>query len=150
MAGSLKIRLAYICLLTFFNFSANVTVFVLYFRKIYSLNLIPMWLKELLLHQGSIKMDKYSGMFWALNHSNGRSGCYAWSGIITIGMCNDPSQPCATLRWRIVTMKLWHWKSHWKPRVTLKNLGTKEMSNAENFSVWFQCPWTTKENISVR
>ena len=40
------------------------------------------------------------------------------------------------------TMKLWHWKSHWKSRVTLKNLGTKEMSNAKNFSVWFQCPWT--------
>ena len=23
-------------------------------------------------------------------------------------------------------MKLWHWKSHWKSRVTLKNLGTKK------------------------
>ena len=56
-----------------------------------------------------------------------------------------------------VTMKLWHWKSHWKSRVMMNNLRTKEMSNAEKFSVWFkifsvwfQCPWTTKENISVR
>ena len=29
--------------------------------------------------------------------------------------------------------KLWHWKSHWKSRLMLKILGTKEMSNAENF-----------------
>ena len=32
-----------------------------------------------------------------------------------------------------ITMKLWHWKSHWKSSVTLKNLLTKEMGNAENF-----------------
>ena len=49
----------------------------------------------------------------------------------------------------LFTMKWWHWKSHWKSRVTLETLGTKEISNTENFSVWFQCPWTTKENISV-
>ena len=36
------------------------------------------------------------------------------------------------------TMKLWHWKSNWKSRLRLENLGTKEMSNAENFSVWFK------------
>ena len=46
------------------------------------------------------------------------------------------------------TMKLWHWKSHWKFTVTLKNLGTKGMSNAENFSVWFktfQCDFSVLE-----
>ena len=26
-----------------------------------------MWLKELLLHKGSVKMDVYHGMFWALD-----------------------------------------------------------------------------------
>ena len=54
-------------------------------------------------------------------------------------------------------MKLCHWKSHWKSRITLKILGTKEMGTVTlnffsvilNFPVWFQCPWTTKENISV-
>ena len=48
----------------------------------------------------------------------------------------------------VSTMKLWHWKSHWKSRPMLKNLGTKEMSNAENFSMWFknfQCDFSVLE-----
>ena len=40
-----------------------------------------MWLKELLLHKGSVKMDEYYGMFWTLYYSNGRSGCYVGSVI---------------------------------------------------------------------
>ena len=31
-----------------------------------------MWLKELLLHKGSVKMDEYYGMSWAL---------YYWRGV---------------------------------------------------------------------
>ena len=46
-----------------FNFQTNVTIFV---WKICSLNLLFMWLKELLLHKGSVKMDEYYGMFGAL------------------------------------------------------------------------------------
>ena len=46
-------------------------------------------------------------------------------------------------------MKLWHWKSHWKSRVTLKILGTKKKkSNSEIFSVWFkifQCDYSVSE-----
>ena len=37
------------------------------------MNLLLMWLKELLLHKESVKMDEYYGMFWALYYSNGRS-----------------------------------------------------------------------------
>ena len=62
------------------------------------------------------------------------------------------SAAVATASWKYLwgysTMKLWHWKSHWKSRVTLKNLGTKEMSNAEKFSVWFkifQCDFIVLE-----
>ena len=40
-----------------------------------------MWLKELLLHKGSVKIDEYYGMFQALSYSNGWSGCYTWSVI---------------------------------------------------------------------
>ena len=42
-----------------FNFQTNVTIYV---WKIYSLNLLLMWLKELLLHKGSVKMG------WILRH----------------------------------------------------------------------------------
>ena len=54
-----------------FNYQTNVTIFV---WKIYSLNLLLIWLKELLLHKGSVKKDEYYGMFWALYYLNGRSG----------------------------------------------------------------------------
>ena len=46
-----------------FNFKTNVTIIWLHFWKMYSLNLQLMWLKESLLHNGSVKMDKYYGMF---------------------------------------------------------------------------------------
>ena len=62
-----------------FNFQTNVTIFV---WKIYSLNLLLMWLNELLLlHNGSVKIDEYYGMFWALYYSNGRWGRKAISVI---------------------------------------------------------------------
>ena len=36
-----------------------------------------------------------------------------------------------------VTMRIWHWKSHWIARITQQIERTKDMNNAENFSVSF-------------
>ncbi len=33
---------------------------------------------------------------------------------------------------RLITTRIWHWKSHWKTRVTLKIERTKNISNADN------------------
>ena len=63
MTGSLKIRLVNICFPAFFNFRANVMLFLLHLWKMYSLNFLLMWLKELLLHMCSVKRDEYYGMF---------------------------------------------------------------------------------------
>ena len=46
--------------LHYFNFRANLTIFVWHFWKIYSLTLLLIWLKELLLHKGSVKMENIS------------------------------------------------------------------------------------------
>ena len=78
-----------------------------------------------------------------------RSNLSQWiTKLFLIYFCN-PQKSFHTSPTRIIdTMKLWHWKSHWKSRVTLKNLGTKEMSNTENFSVWlkiFQCDFNVLE-----
>ena len=45
----------------------------------------------------------------------------------------------------LLTMKLWHWKSRWKSRLTLEILGTNDMSDAENF----QCDLIFFSVISV-
>ena len=37
--------------------------------------------KVTIVHKGSVKMDEYYSMFWALYYSNGRSSCYAGSMI---------------------------------------------------------------------
>ena len=63
MPGRLKIHLVYIMFSYISKFRTNVIIFVLHFCKIYSLTLQLLWLTELLLHKGSIKMDEYYGMF---------------------------------------------------------------------------------------
>ena len=65
MAGSLKIRLVYICFPTFFQLPDKCNHICVAFLEIYSLNLLlrPIWLKELLLHKGSVKMDENYGVF---------------------------------------------------------------------------------------
>ena len=60
-----------------------------------------MWLNELLLPKGSVKMDKYYDMFWALYFVNGRSSCYGLfynqgtSSKITLQPCFN----CRSLLW---------------------------------------------------
>ena len=52
--------------LHFFSFQTNVTIFVLHFSKIYLLTLLLIWLKDLLLHKGIVKIDDENG--WILRH----------------------------------------------------------------------------------
>ncbi len=49
-----------------------------------------------------------------------------------------PGRCKSTLVSLMLTTRIWHWKAHWKSRVTLKIERTKDMSNAEN------CQWNYK------
>ena len=61
------------------------TIFVLHFWKIYSLNLLLMWIKELLFHKKVLKWmnimpcseyEPWTLRLWTMNSSNDRSGCW--------------------------------------------------------------------------
>ena len=69
-----------------------------------------------------------------------------WSRLVKfqISLLAPPSFFGLLTEWPHINHSLWQWKS----RVTLNILGRKEMSNAENFSVWFkifQCSFSVLE-----
>ena len=68
----------------FLNFWTNVTIFVLHFWKICSLNLLLLWLKELLLHKRSVKINEYHGM----KHGLSLSAIFISYMSIKIKCCN--------------------------------------------------------------
>ena len=66
-----------------------------------------MWLKELLLHKGSVKMDEYYGMFGTLYYSNGKPGwtcrLFSWYRCeISPGCTNEPYPFMIFLLWELV------------------------------------------------
>ena len=72
----------YICFPTFFQLPDKCrNICVAFLVNLFIEFTTYVWLKELLLHKGSVKMDEYYGMFWAMYYSNGRSGRYAGSMI---------------------------------------------------------------------
>ena len=66
-----------------------------------------------------------SGMFKINEQSSQRNlkcSCKFWKWKLKKNSLENQSMLST---WWAVTIKLWHWKSHWKSRVTLKKMGTK-------------------------
>ena len=77
-------------------------------------------------------VGKYCLFIWSMIRSK--------SKIVVTFSCESASKDTAWLWYKdhLVSLnpiikRIWHWKSHWKTRVTLKIERTKDMSNAEKF-----------------
>ena len=71
---------------------------------------------------------------------------------------SDPSPPC-TLLMGVITMKLWHWKSHWKfllhwkdMEITLKNIYKGDHSDnpgSSHWNIFLCCSRTLKSHWKI-